>query len=507
MANFKETLQHYIDAALPIVYVDTMEDDKAAAIIKKIAKNNGRKTIEWSVRKFTAFGKEMDLNLALEMLMKDKEELEGNILIIKEVEFFFDKANNNGNYEKIISSLKYMAQEINAGNIEEFMIVIVAPLVNIPKELEIYCTILSPDPLDEKTIEKMLREFCEVNDEPYPDEELAKPLINLLKGLTATEIENIFSLILSDDGQLTMDDLKTVLNQKQQMIKKSGILQLEKVDEKMSMSDIGGLENLKEWLEIKRKIFHDYENASYYGVDMPKGVLIAGMPGCGKSLTAKTISLAFGMPLLRMDMGRLMGKYVGESEYNMRRALQLAEASAPCILWIDELEKAFAGIKGNGSKGNGSEVTTRLFGTFLTWMQEKKSAVFVVATANNIDDLPPELLRKGRFDEIFYVGFPNNSERQKIFELHIKKRRKWDATNIDYDKIVNATMGYCGADIEGVVKEAIEYAFIKGGSNLTTDDIMHIINNTHSISDTMKESIEKMDNAYKKAKLKPASRG
>lgn len=499
MADFKENLQYYIDAALPIVYVDTMEDDKISAIIKKIAKSNGRKILEWSVRNCATFGQAMELNLALEMLMKDRDELSGNILILKEVHFFLNRANNTGNYEKIISSLKYVAQEINNGNIEDFMVVIVAPLVDIPKELEAYCTILSPDPIDEDTIEKMLREFCKENEADYPEEGLAKRLIKLMKGLTETEIENILSLILSDDGVIDDSDLPTVLNQKQQMIRKSGILELVNVKERLS--DIGGLENLKTWLEMKRKVFNDFENAKVYGVSMPKGVLIAGMPGCGKSLTAKAVSSAFKMPLLRMDMGRLMGKYVGESETNMRRALQLTEASSPCILWIDELEKAFAGIGGGGS-----EVTTRLFGSFLTWMQEKDCAAFVVATANNISKLPPELLRKGRFDEIFYVGLPNNNERRKIFELHIKKRRRWDAHDIDYDKIVNATHGYCGADIEGVVKEAIEYSFINGSDRLNTDDIMYIIENTHPISETMKEQIEDMAKTYKDGYLKNASR-
>ena len=238
-------------------------------------------------------------------------------------------------------------------------------------------------------------------------------------------------------------------------------------------------------------------------MDIPKGVLIAGMPGCGKSLTAKAAATMFGVPLLRMDMGRLMGKYVGESEANMRRALQLTEASSPCVLWIDELEKAFAGA---GAQGGSSEVTTRLFGSFLTWMQEKDSLAFVVATANNISNLPPELMRKGRFDEIFYVDFPNQSEREKIASLHIGKRRRQDLAQIDIAALAKKLDGYCGADIESVVRDGIEAAFVAGKEHVTTEDLQAAIRRTHPISETMKDAIESMAKTYKSKKFTNASR-
>ena len=197
-----------------------------------------------------------------------------------------------------------------------------------------------------------------------------------------------------------------------------------------------------------------------------------------------------------------MGKYVGESEGNMRRAIKLTEASSPCVLWIDELEKAFAGVK---SDGGGSEVTMRLFGNFLTWMQEKESLAFVVATANKINVLPPELLRKGRFDETFYVDLPKKDERKKILEIHIRKRRNQDLSKIDLDNLVNKTNGYCGADLEGIVREGIEIAFVNKKDSLTTDDILEVIKNTHSLSEVMKEQIDDMKKSYKDLKLKPAS--
>jgi len=238
---------------------------------------------------------------------------------------------------------------------------------------------------------------------------------------------------------------------------------------------------------------------------VPKGVLLIGMPGCGKSLTAKAAAKAFGMPLLKMDMGRLMGKYVGESEGNMRRAIQLTEASSPCILWIDELEKAFAGI----GKSGGSEVTTRLFGNFLTWMQEKKSQAFVIATANNTEDLPPELMRKGRFDEIFFVNLPNNSERKRIFEIHIGKNHSEEIQNgmIDLDTLVKETKnGYCGADIESVVHDAIERAFLDGEKYLTMNHLLNAIHNTHPIKETMGKNLETLKKLQEDNKFKSASK-
>jgi len=203
---------------------------------------------------------------------------------------------------------------------------------------------------------------------------------------------------------------------------------------------------------------------------------------------------------LRLDVGSLMGKYVGESEANMRRALQLAEAVSPCVLWVDELEKAFVGI---GSGGAGSEVATRLFGYFLTWMQDKTGAVFVLATANDISALPPELLRKGRFDEIFYVTFPNLKEREGIFAIHLKKRNKTD--QIDVKKLAEKTDGFSGADIEAVVKEAIEVAFVNNCTALTTDGLLNVIDNTHPLKEVMKDKVQEYADKFANLKIKPAS--
>ena len=269
------------------------------------------------------------------------------------------------------------------------------------------------------------------------------------------------------------------------------------------MNDIGGLENLKLYLSGKAKIFSKLGEARKFGVDIPKGILIAGMPGCGKSLTAKATANIFNVPLLRLDIGKLMGKYVGESEHNLSTAIKTAEAVAPCVLWIDELEKAFAGV---GGSGGGSDITTRLFGQFLTWLQEKESSVYIVATANDISSLPPEFLRKGRFDELFLVNLPDEEERRRIFQIHLKKRGKL-TPDIDVLKLLKDTDGFNGADIENVVKEAIENAFCSSGINrtVTIDKLLEAISHTKSISVTLKDKIEKLSKQYEKFNFKEAN--
>ena len=267
------------------------------------------------------------------------------------------------------------------------------------------------------------------------------------------------------------------------------------------MDDVGGLSNLKKYLHDKSRIFNNLGEASTFGIDLPKGILIVGMPGCGKSLTAKATATEFKVPLLRLDIGKLMGKYVGESEDNLRRAIKTAEAVAPCVLWIDELEKAFAGV---GGSGGASDITTRLFGQFLTWLQEKESSVYVVATSNKLTALPPEFKRKGRFDELFLVELPDERERKKIFEIHLGKRGKLTG-DVKVIPLLKETKGYSGADIEAVVKETIEGAFISNDKAVTTDKLLNTIKNTKSISVTLEDEIKALKAEYEKYNFKPAN--
>lgn len=493
---FRKELEEYMDAALPILYVDTLENGKVQDILADIAKKKGRSVVSWSMHSGyveEGGGYPTDLCGALASVLREQN-FTRKILVLEDVA---------GELElpAIVSRLRCIAERIVRSELEDCTVVLIAPLISIPRALEPYITLMNLDYLSQEKIKEHILDFVQSNYIQAPNEELLEQFAMHLRGLTETELDNILALTTSDDRELNQKDLRTILRQKQQIIKKSGILEMVTVKE--TVEDIGGLQNLKDWLRTKAQIFRDVRRAKAFGVDIPKGVLIAGMPGCGKSLTAKAAASMFRVPLLRMDMGRLMGKYVGESEANMRRALQLTEASSPCVLWIDELEKAFAGA---GAQGGSSEVTTRLFGSFLTWMQEKDSLAFVVATANNISHLPPELMRKGRFDEIFYVDFPNQSEREKIISLHIGKRRSADLAKIDIPALARKMKGYCGADIESVVRDGIEAAFVAGKDHITTEDLQAAIGRTHPISETMKDAIEEMDKTYKSKKFTNASR-
>ncbi len=494
-------LEKYIDAGFSILYICTFEDAKADKYITAVA--GRREVLEWNgANGFVNFQtKAANIpNYTLEdtlSLLKNNKELDRKLLVIKDAN---DYLRSDGVYKsgKVIALLKEIARKIKTGAIDA-SIIIVSSTLHIPKELEKLTTVLELALPSENEIQEIIRNFLHDNEIPSVYPKLLEEMSVAFKGLSELEIEELLSLSVAQYGELTDKALKLIFEQKQQMILKAGILEM--IPLKESIEDIGGLEILKEWLRKKAVVFKDMKNAAQFGVTMPKGVLIAGNPGCGKSLSAKAAGKLFDVPLLRLDMGRLMGKYVGESESNLQKAIQLAEAISPCVLWVDELEKAFAGVGGGGS-----EVTTRLFGAFLTWMQEKKSAAFVLATANDITHLPPELLRKGRFDEIFYVSLPNEEERKKIFEIHLRKRRKQDVSGIDIDRLVRETKGYSGADIEGVVSESVENAFVKKSERLTTEDILECIQNTNSLSVIMKESLEKMNKLYEDMKLKKASK-
>ena len=505
LPTVQDHLRQYVDAGFPILYICTYEEAKADQYIASAA--GRREVLEWNgadglvnfeTKTPLVSGQTLEATLTF---LKTGKELNRKLLVIKDAD---EQLNPNGQRksDKVIALLKEIARKIRKenGGIDA-TVIIVSSVLHIPQELEKLITVLELDLPDEVEIGRIIDQFAQDNEISAGATDFRAELITAFKGVSESEIKDLLSLAVSQDGELTKKALQLIFDQKQQMILKAGILEM--IPLKESVADIGGLEILKDWLQKKAAVFKNMKAAEEFGVAMPKGVLIAGVPGCGKSLSAKAAGKLFDVPLLRLDMGRLMGKYVGESEENMRKAIRLAEAISPCILWVDELEKAFAGIS---SGGGGNEVTTRLFGTFLTWMQEKKSAAFVVATANDITKLPPELLRKGRFDEIFYVALPNDEERKKIFEIHLNKRRKQDARNIDLNELVKSTDGYSGADIEGVVSESVESVYVKGRQELTTEDILDCIKSTHSLSEIMKEPLESMAKLYEERKFKKASR-
>lgn len=432
---------------------------------------------------------ECDLEKFLELSM-DEGFNQPTFIILKDVHHELKRP-------EIIAYLKRIAEDNLYREDYSATIFIVSTTVVIPNELENYITVFDIPLPTEKEIAEIIHNF--INDiDIKVEQDVLDEIAVSFKGLNEFQINQILNLAYQNGGYIDKSDKYLILKEKEQFIKKAGMLEV--VNFKESIDDIGGLEVLKEWLTRKAKVFQNLDKAIKFGVDVPKGIMIVGMPGCGKSLTAKATASLFEIPLVRLDVGRLLGKYVGESEENMRKALKLSESISPCVLWIDELEKAFAGV---GSEGG--DVTTRLFGQFLTWMQEKENTVFIVATANDISKIPPEFLRKGRFDELFFVDLPNDEERRKILEIHLKKRKKWNK-NIDSIALIEKTEGFNGADLEAVVKEAIEDAFIDGDDKITTEALLKTIKNTKSISSTMKDKIDKIRETIKKMDIKNASK-
>lgn len=488
-------LASYIDALHPIIYINHFDfkviDDAIARVgedVKFVEFNNALGLVDFKTKSPM---QECDLEQFLKLTMDDGFEQE-TFIVLKDV-------HSEINNPKIIALLKKIAENNLYNDDYSATIFILSETTVIPRELENYITVFDIPLPTTSEILTIINEFIadlEINVEQDAINDIALSF----KGLNEFQIKQILNLAYQDGGYIDKEDKLLILKEKEQFIKKAGMLEIVNFSE--TIDDIGGLENLKEWLARKEKVFSNLDKAIKFGVDVPKGIMIIGMPGCGKSLTAKATASLFEIPLVRLDVGRLLGKYVGESEENMRKALKLSEAISPCVLWIDEIEKAFAGV---GGDGGGNDVTTRLFGQFLTWMQEKENTVFIVATANDISRMPPEFLRKGRFDELFFVDLPNGEERRKILEIHLKKRKKWNK-EIDSIALIKETEGFNGADLEAVVKDTIEMAFIDGKESITTEDLLKSVKDTKSISSTLKDKIKEIKSTIDKIDIKPASK-
>ena len=495
-------LVKYLRARRPIIWVNSGDYKEIDTIVKEATKDYKDKAIyEYRALGAVDFENKVkeenisDLYSFLDTLYS--EGIKRNVfLLIKNAEEEMKDARNIA-YIKKIAETRYSSTDYN------FTIIVVTETETVPKELEKFTSILDIPNMSKDEIEKYILKFSKDNNIKVDEKDIGEVAISL-KGLTKLEIDHVLNMIIESKNNISISGRDIIIKEKGQIIKKSSILEI--IDFKEKIEDIGGLEGLKEWLKSKAQVFRRLDEAKKFGVDTPKGVLLVGMPGCGKSLAAKASARLFNVPLLRLDIGRLLGKYVGESEHNMRVALKTAESISPCILWIDEIEKAFAGIN---QDGGASDITKRLFGQFLTWLQEKENTVFVVATANDITAFPPEFLRKGRFDEVFFIDFPNEEERERIFEIHLEKRGKL-TDNIDINKLAKQTEGYCGADIEEVVKNAIENIFILETENeeekeITTQDLLESAKNIDSLTNILADKIEILKKSYDKFKIKSAS--
>jgi len=495
----KKYLANLFKARFPYVYISTWEEERAISVIDSVAKDESliktqRTTYIWSQTDGMCLqgtkGREETKQpiKALEFIEKCEEPA---IFILKDFHVFFGVAGRNVDYALIRKTRDLVSVLKNSPRPKS--VVFLSPTIVLPSELQKDVTILDFDLPTIDEIKSLLNEMIDMNKQSGRiiidlDESEKERLCKAALGLTLQEAENAFARSMVEDGKLDIGDLEIILEEKCQVIKKTGILEFIKSD--LNMNDVGGLENLKRWVSKRNKSWLD--SAQKYNIPAPKGVLITGVPGCGKSLTAKAISAMWQLPLLRLDMGKIFSGIVGSSEENMRKAIKTAEAVAPSILWIDEIEKGFS----NASSSTGdSGTSTRIFGTFLTWMQEKTKPVFVVATANSISSLPSELLRKGRFDEIFFVDLPTKNERKDIFRLHLKKRltneevcKDVNITDELLSELADLTEGFVGAEIEQAVVSALFEAFSEE-RGLQVSDLEKVIKNTVPLSITQAEQI------------------
>ncbi len=381
-------------------------------------------------------------------------------------------------------------------------LIVLSPLSKFPPELEkSISAIVDWDLPNRAEVEQAARKL--LPNAPPATQQLVESdptymehVVEAALGLTLVEAENVFAKAMVRTHTF---DLETIIEEKKQIIRKSGLL--EYYEHREEFSDVGGLDTLKDWLVKRRNAFSS--RARDFGLPLPKGILLIGVPGTGKSLTAKAVGALWQMPLLRLDVGKIFAGIVGSSEENIRTVIKTAEAVAPAVLWIDELEKGFSGTGSSGQTDGGT--TSRVFGSFITWLQEKTSPVFVIATANNVHQLPPELLRKGRFDEIFFCDLPDREDRRSIIDIHIRKKKR-DPGQFDMDKLVDATVDYSGAEIEQSIVAALYDAF-DTGNDLSSDGLLNTLKEIVPLAITMREVIDSMrDWARSRARL-ASSRG
>jgi len=373
------------------------------------------------------------------------------------------------------------------------LLVLATPLPGLPAELQKEVpTVELPLPGVEE-LAVVAGQVAQTHNVPYDEE---RSLLEAARGLTVMEARLAFGQAADELGRLGSTAVPMVVREKERVIRQSQVLEYYEPDARMS--DVGGLHNLKQWLDRRGQAFG--AGARDFGLDPPKGVLLLGVQGCGKSLVAKAIAASWQFPLLRFDMGKVFGGIVGQSEGNIRTALQVAQALAPCVLWIDEIEKGLAGMGSSDQSDAGT--TARVVGTLLTWMQEKRDPVFVVATANRIEMLPPELLRKGRFDEIFFVDLPARTVRKEILGIHLRKKRR-EPSDFDLDDLAEQSVGYSGAELEEAVREGLFEAFAEG-RELRTEHIAVALKATFPLSRTMGEHIDQL-RRWAKARARLAS--
>lgn len=491
-------LEILIRASFPLINVLTFEEDRAVTAIRAIARRLSeerkapRPVFVWSASR--GFRDENDKLARSDSIGNPTSALVHAIESTDDAVYVF--LDMHRHYSPVTTRL--IRDAAHAVRASRKSLILISPSFSAPAELMSEMTLavfLLPDrPQLAAALDEVIQELQAAGYSVELSNEDREALLRALMGMTASESRRaIRCAALAGKGLRAGSEL-VVAEQKRQIIRKSGILEYYHTSE--SFTDVGGLENLLAWFRGRREVFSG--QARYAGLPTPKGVLLVGVPGCGKSLSARALAGEWGTPLVRLDVGRIFGSLVGEAETNMRRAIQTAEAISPCILWIDEVEKGFAGVQGGGGGG----VAARTFGTFLTWLQEKKSAVFVVATANDLTSIPPEFLRQGRFDEIFFVGLPSPAERESMFRIHLARRRR-DPARFDVERLARETDGFSGAEIEQVVLAGMFTAFT-AGRELVQQDLLDAAHDSHPLSTAQADRIGDLV-AWGRQNARPAS--
>lgn len=483
-------------ARYPLIYVVSPEEARVEEEMRQIALAREIKLVAWSITRgfvqLAGVHKGGDVKDPIKALDHIAGAEGAGLFILRDFHAFVGDPT-------VVRKLRDLAHDLKKTRKN---VILLSPVMKIPPEVEKEVAVLDWNLPDRAEILGVLEGV--MAEAPSPEyfgdaatAEGKERLVEAALGLTLIEARNAFAKSLVSEKKRL--DVRTVLSEKKHIIRKSGILEYYEAQE--ALEDIGGLEVLKSWLQKRRHAFN--EKARAFGLPLPKGILLIGVPGCGKSLTAKAVGAAWQMPLLRLDVGKIFGGLVGASEENIRKAIKTAEAIAPAILWLDEMEKGFSGTGSSNMSDGGT--TSRVFGTFVTWLQEKTEPVFVIATANNVQQLPPELLRKGRFDEIFFVDLPTAEERKDILAIHLRKKGR-DPAAINLHKMVEATPEYSGSELEQMVVSAMYDAFDADPETreLSTEQLLHSAREIVPLSVTMQEGIAGM-RQWAKTRARPAS--
>ena len=496
MIHAQHELELLIRARHPLIAIHGADEARVEAILRSAARTLGLPVHVWSLTQglrqsgsLSASTRGRTLEEALQIARREARQA---IYYMKDLQTWWEDAN-------VLRELLDLARHFE---MDQRTLVLSGPDVSVPARLRHLCASWHLPLPTEDELRTLAQRVIQDFSGPVPvrvdlGEGGLDKLVEGLKGMTAVEAERALCAAVADDLALTDDDLTEVLDLKRRVLREGGVLEYVVPD--VDLESVGGLESLKTWLARRRGAFSD--DAKAFGLPPPKGIVLLGVQGCGKSLAAKAVAADWQVPMLRLEAGRIYDKFIGESDKNLEQALKAAEHMAPCVLLIDEIEKAFAY---SGSADADGGLSRRLFGRLLGWLQDRTSAVFIVATSNDVSQLPPELIRKGRFDEIFFVDLPDPDARRAILEVHLRARER-DPAGFDLDAVVAACDGFSGAEIEQVIVGAL-YAAFAAGEELSTALLLEEIQGTRPLSLTRAEEVAQL-RAWARERAVPAGRG